>query len=207
MKKNTVVYLHKRKDTGEIFYVGIGSKKRPYAKDNRNKYWFNIVNKHGYTVEIIKTELTWDDACKEEIRLIKLYGRKDLGLGSLVNMSDGGEGNKNLSKESRKKISDKMLGNIPWNKGKEHSEETKRKIGLKSIGRYFSEDTRKNMSKKRKGEKNRNSKLNKTQVIEIRNYYEESERTIKVQKHLSNIYGVSVATIQKIVYNKNWTHI
>ena len=88
-----VVYQHRRNDTNEVFYIGIGVQKHRAGKTgNRNKYWHNIVNKYGYTKEILLSDITWDEAIKEEIRLIKLYGRKDIGTGNLVNMTRGGEG-------------------------------------------------------------------------------------------------------------------
>jgi len=88
-----IVYLHRRKDTNEVFYVGIGKDSyRVGRKANRNKYWHNIVNKHGYTKEVIIKNVTWDEAITEEIKLIKEYGRKDIGSGNLVNMTRGGEG-------------------------------------------------------------------------------------------------------------------
>jgi hypothetical protein len=87
------VYRHKRNDTNDTFYIGIGkTDKRSYSHRNRNKYWHNIVNKVGYTVDIIKSNISWDDACDIENLLIMSYGRKDLGLGLLVNMTDGGDG-------------------------------------------------------------------------------------------------------------------
>lgn len=36
---NKCVYWHKKKRTNEIFYVGIGSLKRPYDKGFRSKWW------------------------------------------------------------------------------------------------------------------------------------------------------------------------
>ena len=88
-----IVYRHKRNDTNDTFYIGIGkTDKRSYSHRNRNKYWYNIVNKVGYTIEIVKTDISWDDACDIENLLIMSYGRKDLGLGLLVNMTDGGDG-------------------------------------------------------------------------------------------------------------------
>ena len=91
-----IVYQHIRKDTNEIFYVGIGkNKKRATAKTSRNYWWHNIVSKYGYTVEIIHDGLTEDAAKQYETYYIKKLGRKDLGLGELVNLTDGGEGRKN----------------------------------------------------------------------------------------------------------------
>ena len=45
------VYVHKRNDNGSIFYVGKGKGYRSKSKSGRSKHWFNIVNKHGYTIE------------------------------------------------------------------------------------------------------------------------------------------------------------
>jgi hypothetical protein len=88
-----IVYLHRRKDTNEVFYIGIGKDSyRIGRKANRNKYWHNIVNKYGYTKELLFKDITWEEAIKKEIELINKYGRKDLKTGCLVNMTRGGEG-------------------------------------------------------------------------------------------------------------------
>jgi len=107
-----VVYQHKRLDTNDIFYIGIGDKKRPYQIRSRNRHWKNIVNKHSYKIEILFKDLDWKEACQIERYLIKYYGRKDLKLGKLVNMTDGGEGtlNKIISKEARLKTSKLFKG-------------------------------------------------------------------------------------------------
>jgi hypothetical protein len=49
-------------------------------------------------------DLTWEESCEKEIELIALYGRRDLGLGTLVNLTNGGEGNLNPSEDVRYKI-------------------------------------------------------------------------------------------------------
>jgi hypothetical protein len=88
------LYRHIRLDKQEVFYVGIGSDEkyeRAYSKDSRTQYWRSI-SKLGYEVEIVLDDLTWEEACEKEKEFIKLYGRKDLKEGTLVNMTDGGEG-------------------------------------------------------------------------------------------------------------------
>jgi hypothetical protein len=103
------IYLHRRLDTNEVFYVGRGtvSKKasgkcdtntysRAYVTHNHNKYWIRITNKVSWLVEIVEDFLTWDESMLLEIEYIKKYGRKDLNEGSLVNFTNGGEGNKGL---------------------------------------------------------------------------------------------------------------
>lgn len=87
-----IVYRH-RTLKGQIFYIGIAKfESRPYCVNSRNTHWKNVFNKHGRTVEIIQENISWEDACELEVLLIQEYGRKDLGLGNLVNMTNGGEG-------------------------------------------------------------------------------------------------------------------
>jgi hypothetical protein len=137
-------YLHFTLDTDELFYTGMSStkdKKRAYTKRGRNPYWKNIVNKHGFRVEILSDNLTKEQAIKEEIKLIAWYGRKSDG-GCLVNMTLGGEG---------------TSGNVPHNKGKEsplkgkpRSEETLKKIreaAEKRRGVSHTKEHRENLSK------------------------------------------------------------
>ena len=94
MENNKVVYIHRKATNREVFYVGIGSPKRPYQKDTsqRNVVWHRVVKKHGYSVEVIRTGLTRQEACDIEIDLIELIGRRDKKKGTLVNLTDGGEG-------------------------------------------------------------------------------------------------------------------
>lgn len=118
------VYKHIRLDSGETFYVGIGNDKnykRANKKYQRTKIWHNIVKKAGYKVEIIFDNITWEEACQKEIELIEYYGRRDNGSGTLVNMTDGGEGIPGFkhSKESiLKTISSEGYKNR--NKSKDH---------------------------------------------------------------------------------------
>jgi len=99
-----VVYQHRRKDNNSVFYIGIGkNKNRAYAKTFRNKYWTNVVNSIGYEVDILVDGCTWEQACEIEKGMIASYGRVDLNNGILVNMTDGGDGIYNLSKDVIKK--------------------------------------------------------------------------------------------------------
>ena len=144
-----VVYEHIRNDTNEVFYVGIGkTPKRAFSKKSRNPLWKNIVNKTDYTVEIIHNDVSWDEACELEKHLIFLFGRKNLGLGNLVNMTDGGEGTigRTLSENTRKKISARNKGKTSHNKGKTLSDEHKRKIGIANKGKIMSDEQKQNLS-------------------------------------------------------------
>lgn len=101
---NKVVYLHRRNDDSSIFYVGMGSEERPYSKRDRNRYWNNIVNKYGYSVEVVDSNLSVKDAFELEMFLISEIGRKDLGKGKLVNLTNGGDGCLYWSDERKKSM-------------------------------------------------------------------------------------------------------
>lgn len=109
----SVVYRHIRLDKNEPFYIGIGKKvNRAYSKAQRNRYWEFIVDKHGYRVEIVCDDVDYKTAKQIEKYLIAYYGRKDLGLGTLVNMTDGGDGcaNHKPTEETRLKMRNARLG-------------------------------------------------------------------------------------------------
>lgn len=121
------VYRHIRLDKNIPFYIGIGSDtkgqhNRAYRQHNRSRHWHNIVNKHGYLVEILHDNIDWDTACILEQQLISIYGRMDLQKGDLVNLTNGGDG---------------VLGVIivAWNKGEQFSEEWKNKLKAARVGK------------------------------------------------------------------------
>lgn len=122
------IYKHTRVDKGEIFYIGIGNQdkyKRAFVTQKRNKFWKNVVSKTEYIVEIIEDGLTWEEACKKEIELIKFYGRRDLRLGTLVNLTDGGDGTIGIIHTEQWYQNQRKTNN---KKGKSISEEHKKKI-------------------------------------------------------------------------------
>jgi hypothetical protein len=87
-----VVYRHIRLDKNEPFYIGIGNEKsRAYDKRSRTKLWKNIAKK-GYEIEILFEDIDFEEAKKKETEFIALYGRKNNNTGTLVNLTDGGEG-------------------------------------------------------------------------------------------------------------------
>ena len=104
------VYLHKKKTTGEVFYVGKGSGKRAWSAFGRNSFWKRVAEKHGWVVEIVQDNLQDWYAFELEKDLISYYGRRDLGDGNLTNMSDGGDGPSRLNPEIVKRISESLSG-------------------------------------------------------------------------------------------------
>lgn len=85
------VYLHRKASNGQVFYVGKGLNGRAWTRKNRNRYWHNVVAKHGFIVEIVIEGLQEWAALELEMDYIALYGRKDLGHGELINLTDGGD--------------------------------------------------------------------------------------------------------------------
>jgi len=155
-KISVVVYQHRRLDTNEVFYIGIGkSINRVYKKVGRNRHWHNIVNKAGFVADILVQGCSLSEACEIEIGMIKDYGRHDLGLGPLTNQTDGGQGNFNPTNKERLirgyKISKSNKGKRAWNRGLSLSESHKDKMRLAKIGKPRSEEVRLILSTKQKG--------------------------------------------------------
>ena len=104
----SIVYRHRRLDNNKVFYVGVGvNEKRAFKKRGRSDFWNKIVSKTDYSIEIIANNLSQEDAFELEEFLISLYGRRDNKTGILCNLTDGGEGRKNIivSLDTRKKLS------------------------------------------------------------------------------------------------------
>ena len=121
-------YIHTRKDTNKIFYVGKGKGNRAYVA-KRNKHWNAIVDKHGFNVCILAHWTTEQQALDHEKFLIQCF--LDLGY-VLANKTLGGEGTSGLTPwnkgitgqpghwtgKKRPGIGGRKAGGVPWNKGK-----------------------------------------------------------------------------------------
>lgn len=131
------LYRHIRLDKNEVFYVGVGTKgkykfktvtnefKRAYSHSTkqRSKWWIRVFNKTEIKVEILFESDDYSFIEQKEIEFIKLYGRQDKGLGTLVNMTDGGVAG--LGRYGPLgKLTKKDINNIfqLYNKGKEPKE-------------------------------------------------------------------------------------
>lgn len=114
-----VVYKHYREDNGNCFYIGIGNNSsRAYDFRGRNNHWKHTYNKTDVRVEIAIDNVSYEQAKSWEVYLIGLYGRRDLGTGALVNMTDGGDGS-NKSKEAIQKQLDTAKRNGTYQKNVE----------------------------------------------------------------------------------------
>jgi group I intron endonuclease len=211
-----VVYQHRRKDTDEVFYVGIGRNNRPYSKNGRNSYWNRIVKKTDYDIEILYEIDTWIQCCIIEIMLIEKYGRRDKGLGTLVNMTDGGDGSVGYkhSKKHKIKVSQSYKGqNNPFF-NKKHNKQFLNKLSKINtgennpfFGKKHTPQTKNKLSEiDRKGSKNNSSILTEESVIWIRKNYIPRDKEFGMTA-LSKKFNVSFGTIDTIIRRVSWKHI
>jgi NUMOD1 domain len=75
-------------NTGEVFYIGKGTKTRYRTKKGRNSYFTHYLNKHKCSSRILYNKLTEDEAYTKEVETIAYY--KNIGQAK-CNLTDGGE--------------------------------------------------------------------------------------------------------------------
>ncbi len=169
----SVYVLHLGSSPEDIRYVGItkyddATKRLASHRDAvlRGKVTpvYSWMRKHLDDVEatVVLSNITWEEACAEERRLIAAYRSFS---DNLLNLTNGGEGlhgyvytakdrqkmsethkGTRHSSETRKKMSEA-------NKGKTLSLETRKKLSEANKGKIASDETRKKMSESQKGRK------------------------------------------------------
>ena len=166
-----VIYKH-TSPNGKV-YIGLTGRKDINLRwcnglgYSGNKYFTNAIKKYGwenFQHEIIKTDLTFDEACEWEIKLIAEYKSNNPKFG--YNLSSGGYNGhlgvhhteetkrkistSNIGKvrsvETRKRISEGHKGLPSVMKGKHHSDETKQKISMANTGHRHTEETKRKIA-------------------------------------------------------------
>jgi len=118
----TYVYIDPR--NGVPFYVGKGTKHRwkahlTRATNNYVKGAIRHIREAGFepTVKFLVTDVDEEFALLVEQEAIAKYGRRDLGTGTLFNMTDGGDGITGYVKTDawKSKVSAKLKGRtVTW---------------------------------------------------------------------------------------------
>lgn len=68
------VYIHRRKDNNQIFYIGKGSNSRHKSSNGRSAEWNKVVNNAGgFIAEVVLDFMTESQALDLEIELISYY--------------------------------------------------------------------------------------------------------------------------------------
>lgn len=178
------VYAYLRED-GTPYYIGKGKGNRAFTQNRKNK------PPPRERIVLLETNLTELGAFALERRMIRWYGRKDIGTGILRNLTDGGEGvvGSIRTDEHRKRISESNTGKTRSTEQKQRmsesgrqrhirypvSEETRRKLSDsirgKTKGQTRSEETK---AKMREAHRNRapHSEETKKKISDARrNYY------------------------------------
>ncbi len=166
------VYVHTNLINGKR-YVGITSQKPQKRWDwgggyRKNIHFFRSIRKYGwnnFSHEIIQDNLTKDEACAMEIKLIAEYKTTDPQYGYNVAEGGGGVAGYHHTEETKRLLSEKLSGannpnfggatiserqrelSIQRNLGKKLSEEHKKKIGDALRGRkHHTEERKRQMS-------------------------------------------------------------
>jgi len=136
------------------FYIGKGKNNRYRVsqhldKNSPNYLLKNKIRKVGadnIKIHFLHKDISEEEAFYWESYWIKYIGRRDLGEGTLCNLTDGGEGESGRTcfEETRQKISKSM-------RGKTRSTETKQKMAQAVRGRILSDEHKQKISDAHEG--------------------------------------------------------
>jgi len=174
--KGNYVYAYIRsKDSasgkkGTPYYIGKGKNKRVLAK-----HQIPVPKDRKYIVIISENLTSFGSVCLER-RLIRWYGRLDLGNGILRNRTDGGEGAPGLkmSNAEKKKRSNAALKR--WEREGGMPDETKERIREARKFQRFSDETRQKMSIASKGRKKSKEAIKKSADFHLGSKRSESSK-------------------------------
>jgi hypothetical protein len=172
----------------EPFYIGKGFGRRFKKTGGRNKWlkhkWAKL--KQHWPIEawtiLFNVGRSEQQVLDEEIKTIAAIGRKDIGKGPLVNLTDGGETTVGVVPWNKGKSGhpwspetrEKMKARVPWNKGKQ---------GIQS----WTDEMREKASQQRKGKScYGNGPRGKKKTEEEKDRIAESVRRVRAERFWSS---------------------
>jgi len=196
--KTWCVYQHINK-TNKKCYIGITCLKPEKRWNKGNGYkrcplFYRAIQKYGwdnFEHIILYDDLSEEEAINKEIELIRLLNSNDNKHG--YNLSSGGEGTKGVfpSKETLIKMRINNTGENSHRYGKHHSEETRRLLSKLKKGKKLSDKHRESLSKIRKGANNPNAK--KIYCFELDKFFDYIELAAKEL----NLQGTHISAVCK----------
>jgi ribosomal protein L37AE/L43A len=147
-----IYYVYEYLDSNNIpYYVGKGCHGRAWSNNGRLVKKPDDLSK----IVIIESNLDEDSAFRLEKYMIEKYGRMDIGTGTLLNKTSGGQGTSGIihSEERKEKIRGKNNGRYGKKNSKWHRERMSE--GLREWNRsHWTDENRKKASDRVSGEKN-----------------------------------------------------
>lgn len=138
MNAKFYVYVHRKGDTGDIFYVGKGIGARARSTSKKRQAWRDVVAAHGWRIEYIAFFYEEADALDFEREVIKECRASGC---LLVNATTGGQGTSGYrhTERARRLMAEAAVGRKP-------SEESKRKMSASAKNRKMSDIHRQRLS-------------------------------------------------------------
>ena len=196
------VYLYLDPVNFDTFYVGKGTGQRWKLCTHRpehNKWLARKINKIGAENILIKMIncKSEEHAFQLEKEIIQQFGRRDLGLGTLLNMTDGGEGLSGAIWTDERKANKSI-------EVKKHFE----KNGNPFKGKKHTEDAKHRMHIAKSGSGNYCAVLDEEKVLTIRaNFIKTTLSNSQFCAYEAKKYNINISTIADVITNRNWKHV
>jgi hypothetical protein len=195
------VYVDRKVDDGEPFFVGAGSLARTRDFKRRNRLWHNIANSHGVIRDIVFETFDEKVALDKEACLIFDMKTRDY-LGG-ANTTDG-KGSSGRNKSLKEVLSVMAKNRLCTPQGRAAASEKFSKLWLTD---------REMMLKARpRGQMHAMCRISESDVIAMRKEFESIDRSVRGSisrfcESWSQRLNVSGENVRRIVYRKTWTHL
>lgn len=196
-----VAYIHV-KPNHQPFYVGKGTIKRAFLLTDRNEHHQNTVKKYGKeNIKVGYIECSTEKIAFElEIGIIKCLRKQGV---TLTNKTLGGEGIKGIPYSDKRRKQDslrmKLLMQNPIrraqsgsNKGKPHSEKTRKAISIANTKRVYTQETKDKISRSVKATGYTPSKEHVSKMNAASKYRNENSRWMNKEGEIKKVWKINI---------------